>query len=51
MAEGEASTTQTMAEAVQGSVVFLMCVSESYKRSQYCRQGENPFAAEKPRRE
>ena len=46
MAEGENSTIQTMAEAVEGSVVFLMCVSESYKRSEFCRQGENPFAAE-----
>ena len=42
MAEGEESTTQTMAEAVEGAVVFLMCVSESYKYSQYCRQGQNP---------
>ena len=46
MAEGDDSTIETMAKAVEGSVVFLMCVSESYKHSQYCRQGENPFTAE-----
>jgi hypothetical protein len=30
-----------MAEAVEGAVVFLMCVSEKYKKSEYCRAGNN----------
>jgi hypothetical protein len=33
MAERESSTAQTMAEAVEGSGVFLMCVSDTYKDS------------------
>ncbi|KAL8622209.1 hypothetical protein ACOMHN_053011 [Nucella lapillus] len=43
MAEGEESTLQTMAEAVEGSAVVLMGVSETYKSSPYCR-GEAEYA-------
>ena len=40
MADGEESTLQTMADAVEGSAVVIMCVSESYKDSPYCRAGD-----------
>ena len=43
IAEGEETTTQSMAEAVERSVVFLMCVSETYKDSLFCRQGQSWF--------
>ncbi|XP_070209325.1 uncharacterized protein [Littorina saxatilis] len=38
MADAEDTTSQAMAEAVEGSVVFLMCYSKNYKNSQYCKQ-------------
>ena len=41
MADGAESALQTMAEAVEGSVVVIMCVSESYKDSPYCRAGNS----------
>ncbi|KAL8591059.1 hypothetical protein ACOMHN_037292 [Nucella lapillus] len=48
MADGDESTLQTMAEAVEGSAVVLMCVSESYKNSPYCRaEAEYAFMKKK----
>lgn len=34
------STLQSMADAVEGADVFLMCMSNRYKNSPACRAGE-----------